>query len=277
MPWYFAKNGQPHGPISDAEFEDMTVHGTITPGMLVWREGMATWQPWSAVRGVGSPVAPILDPIPATGRTCRECGREFPEEELVQILGQSVCGACKSLHLQRLLERGTIPAAGATSGVWRQGKLLILQTGAELPPRCVRCNLPATWAERIKLSWNPEWIYLTILFSVIVVVLVAFFTRKTVTVVMPLCEAHRHSRAVWRFVSGATVAAGLLMMGLGWLIGPDAGVVGLMLGILIALIGVVVSSRASWVLTPRRIDKEFARLKGCCPEFLDCLPPFPGT
>lgn len=277
MAWYYAKDGQRCGPVSDPDFDRLTATGEIRPETLVWREGMAAWQPWSGVRINAETAPPILAAVPSTGGTCCECGRGFPTEELVPILGQPVCAACKPLHLQRLQERGPVAAEGATNGAWREGKLLILRAGAALPTRCVRCNRPATWTGRIKLSWNPPWIYLTFLLSLLVLVIVALFTRKTAVVVMPLCEIHRRRRAVWRVAAGITILVGLLLMGLGWLISLDAGVIGLVLGALVALIGAVIASRASWVLNPQRIDKQYARLKGCCPEFLDRLPPFPGA
>jgi hypothetical protein len=283
MPWYYAKDGRQHGPVTDVEFDRWITEGAITPDTLVWREGMAAWQRCAEVRSLTPALAPpvlappVLAPVPAGDSTCCECGRAFRPDELVQVLGRPVCAACKPLHLQRLQEHGPAAAEAANNGVWRQGKLLIVRARAELPPRCVRCNEPATWTGPVKLAWNPPWIYLTFLLSLLVLIIVALLTRKTATVVIPLCETHRRRRAKWRVAAGIIIRAGLLMMGLGWLVSTEAGAIGLGLGILLALIGAIISSRASWILIPRRIDREYTRLKGCCPEFLDRIPPFPGT
>jgi hypothetical protein len=46
MKWYYVEGGQQQGPVSDAELEGKSRAGAITPETLVWREGMANWQPF---------------------------------------------------------------------------------------------------------------------------------------------------------------------------------------------------------------------------------------
>jgi uncharacterized RDD family membrane protein YckC len=52
--WFYAVNDDRRGPISDGEFEVLISNGTIRPGTLVWRQGMADWLPYSALSG-GAP------------------------------------------------------------------------------------------------------------------------------------------------------------------------------------------------------------------------------
>src|SRR5438552_17418691 len=45
MNWYYANAGQPIGPLSHTDFDGLVHAGTVNPETLVWREGMASWQP----------------------------------------------------------------------------------------------------------------------------------------------------------------------------------------------------------------------------------------
>jgi len=42
--WYYIKNDQRHGPISENDVRGLVENGTITRDTLVWREGMSDWQ-----------------------------------------------------------------------------------------------------------------------------------------------------------------------------------------------------------------------------------------
>jgi hypothetical protein len=41
--WYYTKNGQRIGPVTDAELKQLAASGTILPTDQIWKEGMATW------------------------------------------------------------------------------------------------------------------------------------------------------------------------------------------------------------------------------------------
>ncbi|MEM6821215.1 MAG: DUF4339 domain-containing protein [Verrucomicrobiota bacterium] len=47
--WYYAKNNQQMGPVEEAELKKLVSEGSIQPADLVWKEGMADWQPYSQV------------------------------------------------------------------------------------------------------------------------------------------------------------------------------------------------------------------------------------
>ena len=49
MNWHYAINGQQFGPVTAGEFNRKVGEGIITADTLVWREGMANWQPWREV------------------------------------------------------------------------------------------------------------------------------------------------------------------------------------------------------------------------------------
>src|SRR5687767_935138 len=97
MPWFYANAGQQVGPVTDAEFDQLLRDGTIQSTTLVWREGMAEWQPYGTV-GHTSAIA------------CSVCGKSFAPDAVVEIGGATVCAQCKPFHLQRLRE-GAVPEA----------------------------------------------------------------------------------------------------------------------------------------------------------------------
>jgi hypothetical protein len=62
MDWFYAEAGQQRGPVSEAEFQRMVQAGTIRGETLVWREGMANWQPYRDVAPSGGPPPPFSAP-----------------------------------------------------------------------------------------------------------------------------------------------------------------------------------------------------------------------
>ena len=49
MNWYYALNGQQLGPVPEQELARLAAAGSINTGTLVWRDGLADWQPLGAV------------------------------------------------------------------------------------------------------------------------------------------------------------------------------------------------------------------------------------
>ncbi len=105
MNWYFAQDGQQNGPYSDETLQELVNSGSVNAATLVWREGMAEWQPLSeAAPQFLSVMAPPVTATAIAGTQCTECGRVFPPSEMVSLGGSSVCAACKPLRLQKLRE-----------------------------------------------------------------------------------------------------------------------------------------------------------------------------
>lgn len=70
MQWYYANEGQRHGPVSVDEFTKLVESGVIRADTLVWRAGMSTWQPYAdlappPLTGAPVPPAPSADPLGA--------------------------------------------------------------------------------------------------------------------------------------------------------------------------------------------------------------------
>jgi len=123
MNWYYAVGSERKGPVNDEGFAELIRAGAIQDSTLVWKEGMAGWEPYSAIRiKAVSPVpqqafaaAPAAaSPMPF----CTQCGRQFPSSDLVAIGDRLVCVSCKPIVLQQMRE-GTASIAGRTyAGFW---------------------------------------------------------------------------------------------------------------------------------------------------------------
>jgi uncharacterized RDD family membrane protein YckC len=122
MTWYYADAGRQVGPLEESALDDLVRSGIVRDDTLVWRDGMATWQPHGAVRGVRP--APPPPPMPvATGGTtayCSECGRPFAQDQLVTLGHAAVCAQCKPIYLQRVRESGQPATMGTRryAGFW---------------------------------------------------------------------------------------------------------------------------------------------------------------
>jgi len=66
MEWYYAESGQQRGPVSDADFQGLIRAGKINADTLVWRDGMARWQPYREVAPGAGGVPPTPPGAPAT-------------------------------------------------------------------------------------------------------------------------------------------------------------------------------------------------------------------
>jgi len=120
MKWYYADAGRQVGPVEDAQLDELVRSGAVRDDTLIWREGMANWQPHSAVRGPSKP-APIpaaAVPIAAETRFCSECGRPYPAHEMVTIGTATVCAQCKPLYMQRAREGGQPVGVRRYAGFW---------------------------------------------------------------------------------------------------------------------------------------------------------------
>jgi len=45
MSWYYAEGGKQMGPVEESVLDGLVGAGIVRDDTLVWREGMAAWQP----------------------------------------------------------------------------------------------------------------------------------------------------------------------------------------------------------------------------------------
>jgi len=135
MDWYYEFGGREVGPVSDHEMERLVARGTVNNRTLVWCQGMSDWQPYGQVKEGGAQPTPsqagAVEATPAVAaeatpapesfsnyQTCCECGRSFPEEEMMKHRGMYVCAACKPVFVQRLREGARLPTEMVYAGFW---------------------------------------------------------------------------------------------------------------------------------------------------------------
>ncbi|MBI2435560.1 MAG: RDD family protein [Candidatus Hydrogenedentes bacterium] len=117
MDWYYALGQEQTGPVSEGEFEGLVQSGVITPQTLVWHAGMADWKPYAQVAAgrTGATASPAASPraseaaavVSTAGEVqwaCAQCGRVFPQREMLEYEGNHVCAACKPTFFQRVRE-----------------------------------------------------------------------------------------------------------------------------------------------------------------------------
>jgi len=126
MSWYYADAGRQIGPVEEPALDDLVRAGVVRDETLVWREGMANWQPHGAVRGPKPPAPMPAVPIGADSSFCSECGRPFPTNQLVAIGNANVCAQCKPIYLQRMREGGQAIGARHYGGFWIRFVALII-------------------------------------------------------------------------------------------------------------------------------------------------------
>jgi hypothetical protein len=152
---------------------------------------------------------------------------------------------------------------------WRDGKMLVVPIGNQLPPRCVKCNAPAKLDKPRAFAWHhPGW-YVLIPLNLLVYAVAATLVQKRAKIALGLCAAHRARRRKFTLA-----AVGLLLLAIGAMYFALEGEDALFgsLSVLFFLAGLIVAIVGSRALTASRISKEQARLKGAGPAFLDSLP-----
>ena len=193
---------------------------------------------------------------------CTYCGEKVPNE-------REPCPACG--------RKSPLIPEGAPS---RQGNVMYVPTGVQLPPFCIKCNAPAEGEpKRVKLTWHPPALLFLILLGLLPYAIVAMICSKKAVVYLPLCAKHR---SPWTITS--TIGLLLLLGGVGvcgvliWLDASNTSGPGIidrmgpacLLIPLAAIAGVVVMVFSLRRVAPSRID-DFgnAWIKGINGDYLN--------
>jgi len=101
----------------DADLQALHKDGKINSETMVWREGMAGWQPFREVQSNagGTAAAPQSfagAPAVLGEVVCSQCGGMFPANEVIRYGTSPVCAACKPVFVQKLKEGANV-AGGA--------------------------------------------------------------------------------------------------------------------------------------------------------------------
>jgi len=123
--WYYLEEDQQRGPVMDADLEALRRDGKINSETLVWREGMANWQPFREVQpaaggqtsAVGAP--PVIASTLGAGQVvCSQCGGVYPASEVIRYGSAAVCAACKPIFVQKLKEGANLAGGLVFAGFW---------------------------------------------------------------------------------------------------------------------------------------------------------------
>ena len=266
MNWFYELDGQQNGPVSDSQLDELLRSGKLNQTNLVWREGMADWQPLSTARLVASPL-----PEAQPGTACVECGRTLPLDELIKLNNSWVCATCKPVFLQRLAEGVAVPSQG---GLWRMNKRLVARSEAILPDRCIKCNAPAN-GFRLKrvLYWQHPAYYLLLLCNLLVLLVVVLIVRKKAILHIGLCEKHRAQRKQGQIIGWSSLLGGVILLVCGAVF--NSGVTAL-IGVAVLLVGGIYGSVRATTITPTKITKENVWVTGVHKDFLADLPEWLG-
>jgi hypothetical protein len=178
---------------------------------------------------------------------CSKCGYD--------LRGLGSDGACP--------ECGQDFSDGLIVGV--EGKALIVRAGAILPARCIRTNRPVdTDGITVTLQWITPWIILAFLAIRLLGLLLYFLLRKKCPVTYFLSEENRKITKNYRIVGGGAMAAGALLLILGFATQSAIGIV----GVLMFLVGVIMLAIAARYLRATKHKDGLFWVTGCSDAFL---------
>ena len=88
--WFYASEGQQHGPYPEIQLRELIARGTITADTLVWTEGMANWQRAGDIPGLAPGASgPPAMPRPGASTDQRRRPRRRPAVDRLAAVGTS--------------------------------------------------------------------------------------------------------------------------------------------------------------------------------------------
>ncbi len=72
MKWYYEVRGQPQGPVTDSELDELVADGTVRDQTRLWREGMEDWLALSEIRPAHENVDELRSPDHAERSTWQD-------------------------------------------------------------------------------------------------------------------------------------------------------------------------------------------------------------
>jgi uncharacterized RDD family membrane protein YckC len=133
MNWYYAEGKRKAGPISEEELKSLFKNRKINMETLVWRQGMKDWEELGKVtkqsqntKEKENGTQQFQKNAAARQAVCSECGRTFPEEEMISFENAKVCAGCKPVFIQKIKEGVSVAGIMEYAGFWiRFGAIFI--------------------------------------------------------------------------------------------------------------------------------------------------------
>jgi uncharacterized RDD family membrane protein YckC len=118
MAWHYVINGESKGPVGEPELQGLRAQNIILADTPVWTDGMTEWVPYRLSRVADGGV--VVATAPGIQHACAECGRLFPEDEMLHYENSWVCATCKPLFFQRIKEGVVQHGTMDYVGFWRR-------------------------------------------------------------------------------------------------------------------------------------------------------------
>ena len=173
--------------------------------------------------------------------------------------------------------------ATEAQAVWRDGKLLVMQKGAELPARCILCNAAADRTKTRRVFYLNTWLQVAMLVAFLLtrglallpILIVSLVFRKSAKIGIPLCAFHWRRR-FWTTLT--TLALLFAAIGVGLVAAVEADFQGALffVALVIFVAAFALAMVRGQMLRAKKIDKTTVILKGAKPPFLDSLPQYPA-
>src|SRR5262245_2732560 len=93
-------------------------------------------------------------------------------------------------------------------------RLFIREAEGPLPNICMVCGREATLVKRKSFSWNPLWVWITLLLGLLPFLIIALILTKRATVEAPLCAEHKYhwAKRTCLVVLGLLLVIGMLVL-----------------------------------------------------------------
>lgn len=138
MAWYYKDGEQEVGPVSKKDLQELINTKRITGQTLVRSTARNEWMPLVEMargksREKNAQPPPVPDPPKKQTDTpptvngddatiavslCSQCGRSFPQDQVVTFDGQVICAACKPMFVQKIKEGASLPRILKYAGFW---------------------------------------------------------------------------------------------------------------------------------------------------------------
>ncbi len=163
------------------------------------------------------------------------------------------------------------------SYLWREGDLLVLRTGVELPCYCMVTGGAAHYSHPVSQIWQPKWIYLLLLLAVIPYFVLSPFLHQRVELTVPFGKPlyRKHQRwvnfGIVLMLTGGLMVIGFVVSAVGhWLSAPVA--IMLVGGVFLFLIGLQTASSSPLRLDIIKVEDDLIFVDKVHPDYLARLP-----
>lgn len=201
---------------------------------------------------------------------CSACGQRLPEE-LLALRQLDVVPAAQPAPEIPLWSSTTAPPF--RNQLWRDGKRLVIEKGAHVTGRCIKCN--STLGLR-QITFTARYIhpayYFLICAGVLVYFVVSAFVTKTERFEICLCEDHRLKR--WQNV---VTGLGLLALSLILLAFFRFSGIAVTAGLLLMLLCPLYLALSLHIMRVHKIDDRYIWVSRVSPSLLQELPPWPSS